>query len=123
MKKTELVTEIINLYERAERAERNCMILSDEDEIKGIELFMIAEGKKKVFENSIAIYWNHVSVHKSENGDITVTPYDEFVSKVIRSVPDYMSRREFVNYFDKELHELYEKDKEEALKLFGENHE
>lgn len=123
MKKTELVTEIINLYERAERAERNWEIISGDDELKGIDLLMVGEGKKKVFENSASIYWNHVSVHKNENGDITVTPYDEFASKVIRSVPDYMSRREFVSYFDKELHELYEKDKEEALKLFGENHE
>lgn len=122
MKKTELVTEIINLYERAERAERNCMILYDEDEIKGIDLFMIEEGKKKVFGNSISIYWNHVSVHEN-NGALNVTPYDEFVSRVVSSVPDYMSRREFLSYFDKELHELYEKDKAEALKLFGENHE
>ena len=123
MRKTELITEIINLYERAERAERNCVILSDEDEIKGIDLFMVEEGKRKVFENSTSIYWNHVSVHKNENGDIVVTPYDEFVSRVVSSVPDYMSRREFLNYFDKELHELYEKDKEEALKTFGENNE
>lgn len=123
MKKTELITEIINLYERAERAERNCVILSDEDEIKGIDLFMVEEGKRKVFENSTSIYWNHVSVRKNENGDINVTPYDEYVSRVVSSVPDYMSRREFLNYFDKELHELYEKDKEEALKTFGENNE
>lgn len=123
MKKTELITEIINLYERAERAERNCVILSDEDEIKGIDIFMVEEGKKKVFENSISIYWNHVSVHKNESGDIVVTPYDEFVSRVVSSVPDYMSRREFLRYFDKDLHGLYEKDKEEALKAFGEKHE
>ena len=122
MKKTELVTEIINLYERAERAERNCMILSDEDEIKGIDLFMVEEGKKKVFENSISVYWNHVSVHEN-GGVLNVTPYDEFVSRAVSSIPDYMSRREFLNYFDKELHELYKKNKEEALKLFGENHE
>lgn len=131
MNKTELITEIINLCDRAEEAERLIERFEEPQKIiigaDGVGFdpmgakydgYIMAAGRKVVFEKTL-YYWRDVEVHEDdETGVLTVETYEKWLKKAVRDVPDYFSRRDFLEYFGKELREEYEEKKSEALDAY-----
>ena len=65
---------------------------------------IIEIGKKKLFKD--CTYFGMISTDLS---------YEEFVSKSIMDVPDWISKRDFIQLFSKEFKEQYEQLQERKL--------
>lgn len=65
---------------------------------------IIEIGKKKLFND--CTYFGMISTDLS---------YEEFVSKSIMDVPDWISKRDFIQLFSKEFKEQYEQLQERKL--------
>lgn len=135
MNKYELVNEIMKLadsYElvcmKLDKANSEIELLkrdTDEEGTRGnvFNSYMIAAGRNAVFEDSID-YWHSVKVSQDEDtGEIKFQTFSNYCELNIREVPLYMSKKEFFKYFDVELHELYEADKEKAIAELKESEE
>jgi hypothetical protein len=131
IKRQELVNDILDLYDyidvlelENERLKNNFpKVRTNEKNVTFIDVLMIEEGKKKIF-NNVVRSWNRVKCNYNEDTEkYDVTPFNKWVeSKVDRDyLPKTMSYEDFVTYFKYELSEMYKKEKEEALKEAKEN--
>lgn len=130
MNKTELITEIINLADKAERYD-NLMVTQvkqaseacerkEESGLSEIDRIILKIGKQRVVDGALR-YWKEVKVNTDEEtGETTVQGYDKWLERAVQNIPDYISRKEFMIYFDNELREVYEEELEKALDRFEE---
>ena len=130
MNKTELITEIINLADKAERYDELITIKatqttqpkqeSGKEGLSDIDRTVLNIGKQRVVDGVIR-YWKEVVVRTDEEtGERIIQSYENWLKKKVDEVPDYISRKEFLIYFDKELREVYEEELEKALDRFEE---
>lgn len=127
MEKLEVVTAVIDAFDRAEKAEaelsrykNSTTCEAPKDGLSRIGRIVLEIGKKAIFKDS-TYGWNHVSVSRDGETDaLKVTSFDMFVSDVIRDIPEEMSKKDFVEYFDDMFRERYEEDKKEAIESFKE---
>lgn len=123
MNKGEMILEIIDVYERAEAAERalaerivapvNLTVREGEAQ-SDADRTIYAIGRKSVFEE--AVYsWNRVDAYKDDDGSVKVTSFEHWRDIKVHEVPDYMSKAGFFDYFDAELKAMYEKEKGDSI--------
>lgn len=126
MNKTELITEVLNLYDVIEvlKNQNEKLALNQlpnnnmaEQNISFIDKKMIELGKKEALKNSI-YSWNEVSVNYDEEANqFIVTSFDNWLKKKIikNQIPSFMSFDEFLSYLHNDLEKMYAKEKEVAL--------
>lgn len=87
---------------------------AEEDKYSLIRANVFRVGKLKVFEDALS-YWKSVNVSRSESGSLYVQSFENWTDKVADRIPSYMSKDQFVDFFDNELRSMYEKKKAEAI--------
>lgn len=128
MKKNELINEIIRLYDENTELKNEMSThaleglnsfetLFSNISISETEHKLLIEGKKLVFEKVVKRYYNTVEVSKDEVGNLQYMDFEKWMDNVIYSkeIPSCLSLDEFVESFEKELMEMYESKKREAL--------
>lgn len=128
MNKKEMIIEIMNLYDEIERlnnqvndlrSENIRMKLKKKDEaINSTDYKMIAIAKELLLEKCL-YSWDKVSVvYDEENDTFTAEKYERWLEKKLRKdeIPENLSVHEFKTDLDDELHEMYEREKEEAIR-------
>lgn len=129
MEKNMIILEIINLYDENERLRHSVEWLSRTNGLScdsepehpnkwvDIDKEMIKKGKAKVLENAIS-YWRPVKCTYDEEKDIyNVASFDNWLKEVLRKdyIPNFMSYKQFIEYFHEDLMSLYNKEKTKAL--------
>lgn len=121
MQKIEIITEIMNLYERNKELEFMIKKLDDPSNIvenkkvlSETELKILSFGKEKMLKD-FTYSWSRVSLNKNADGELTCTKYVDWLSNKINGVPNNFSKEEFIKQFEKELVEMYENEKEEEI--------
>ena len=132
MNKTEIISEIINICDKAEQYDRLMVTqvnaVAPEPEKpenhgrwSGINAIIKKIGKKHVVDEVVSDYWASVSVSKNEEtGVIDVQSYESWTKQYVKNVPDYISRQDFLSYFNAELREKYDAKRSDALKRYEE---
>lgn len=128
MNKKEMIFEVMNMYDEIGRlnnqvndlrSENIRMKLKKHDEaINSIDYKMIEIAKIHLL-NKCLYSWNKVSVKYDEEKDIyTAEKYEKWLENKLdkNGIPEKLSIHEFKTYLDDELHEMYEKEKEEAIR-------
>lgn len=128
MNKKEMILEVMNMYEEIERLNNQVNDLRSEnirmklkiqsEVINSIDYKMIEVAKELLLKKCL-YFGNEVHVDYDEEKDIyTATNYGRwFREKLITyEIPEKLSIHEFKTYLDDELHEMYEKEKEEAIR-------
>lgn len=123
--KGEIIMGIIELYDALEASKverdkrqvpsvREC-INGEGRELSKIDAMMLDAGRIKVYE-SVMYSWRECrAVRDDETGAISVTPYAKWLNDKVRSVPDYMSKTDFYDYFADRLQQDYEREKQDAI--------
>ena len=129
MNKTELISEIINICDKAENYDKLMLVKvetkasepskEEKPSMSLIDSIVLGIGKKKVVEDTVSKYWASVSVSKNEDtGVVDIQSYESWAKKHVKTVPDYISKQEFLRYFDAELRSMYEEKRADALNRF-----
>lgn len=128
MNKSELITNIIEICDKAEQYERT-MLERAFDTSKATEggssLSIVDEvalsiGRQKIVEDAL-YYYRGVNVSKDEEINVLdVQTYESWVKQYVKNIPEYISRRDFVVDFEKELRTIYEEERDNALEDFKE---
>ncbi len=126
MNKTELITEVLNLYDviGALKNQNEKLALNQlpsnsvaEQNISFIDKTMIEVGKKRVLEN-VLYSWREVNVkYDDETNTYKATSFENWIEKKINKsyIPSYISYDGFLSYFHNDLEKMYAKEKEVAL--------
>lgn len=123
--KGELIMSIIELYDELEigKRERESWQVpavlecskNDSSGLSKVDERMLEVGRIRVYESGI-YSWNECKADKDdETGAISVTPYAKWLKSKVNSVPDYMSRADFYEYFADRLQADYEREKQDAI--------
>ena len=119
--KMEVIGEIVSLYDRIAELEADSPNSFIEKPCKGdtdmIDDYFMKVGRKSVFDDSVG-YWKSVDVAREADGSLYVQSFEDWRKDVITRVPDVFSKVNFYKSFDKELRELYEEKKSEAVERF-----
>ena len=71
-------------------------------------------GMDTVLENALN-YWQDVRVNRGDSGNIIAESYEKWLDRVVRRIPDFMSRDKFYEMFAVSLHEKYSLEKKKAI--------
>ena len=128
MNKKEMILEVMNMYEEIERLNNQVNDLRSEnirmklkiqsEVINSIDYKMIEVAKELLLKKCL-YSGNEVHVDYDEEKDIyTATNYERwFREKLITyEIPENFSLQEFKTFLDDDLHEIYEREKEEAIR-------
>lgn len=127
MNKQEMIIGLINLFDENERLKAEIEVLkhyqntsnSEQCECnESISLFyrnMIEYGKKQLL--TYCLYsWREVNCnYDEESQSYNITSYECWINNKVSKIPDFMSKDEFKKYFEFELREMYEKEKQKAI--------
>lgn len=132
MNKTELISEILNLYDRAEKAERKAVeaeryntavMPASHDPEDGTVFeryngFIAAAGRAAILKECTrnSDWYMVVTATYNDDGKLEVTTYEDYLKRKIENVPDYFSRADFVRLFDRELREAYDAERAKAIR-------
>lgn len=124
--KYELVTEISMLCDELEAYKREAADARYEkgliagyvhlkQELSEIDAYALKIGRKKIFDDN-TYSWREVEASRNaETGAIQVTKFEKFREKVLHGCPDWISQRDFFEYFDEEFRALYDEQKAKAI--------
>lgn len=121
--KMEVIGEIVSLYDRIAELEADSPNSFIEKPCKGkgdtdmIDDYFMKVGRKSVFDDSVG-YWHSVDVAREADGSLYVQSFEDWSKDIIVRIPDVFSKVNFYKSFDKELRELYEEKKSEAVERF-----
>lgn len=119
--KMEVIGEIVSLYDRIAELEADSPNSFIEKPCKGdtdmIDDYFMKVGRKSVFDDSVG-YWHSVDVAREADGSLYVQSFEDWREDAIVRIPDVFSKVNFYKSFDKELRELYEEKKSEAVERF-----
>ena len=127
MRKYDVITAVAEAFDRAEKAEaevRRLFRITCEDacEVSYINRFdriALEVGKKHIVKDSLN-YWRDVRVNRDDETEVvTVEPYSKWAKRVVKNIPDQFSKEDFFSYFEQELKDEYEKNKQEAIEEFN----
>lgn len=127
MKKYDVITAVAEAFDRAEKAEaevRRLFRITCEDacEVSYVNRFdriALEIGKKHIVKDSLD-YWKDVRVNRDDETEVvTVEPYGKWAKRVVKNIPDKFSKEDFFSYFEQELKDEYEKNKQEAIEEFN----
>ena len=139
MKKVELITSILDLYDEIERLSKelerdiyqrnleNKYRNSPDTRLTKIEEFAIEYAKDKLVDEITLFSWNReVKVSKdTETGQLEYTTFQRWLEKTINKdrIPKNLSYEEIINFLDEKLKSLYVEEKNKALASFEEKEE
>jgi hypothetical protein len=124
--KYELVTEISMLCDELEAYKREAADAKYEknlvagfvhmkQELSELDAHALNVGRKKIFDDH-TYTWREVKASRNdETGAIMVTKFEKFRESVFYSCPDWISQRDFFEYFDEEFRALYDEQKAKAI--------
>lgn len=121
--KMEVIGEIVSLYDRIAELEADSSNSFIEKLCKGkgdtdmMNDYFMKVGRKSVFDDSVG-YWRSVDVAREADGSLHVQSFEDWRKNAIVRIPDVFSKVTFYKSFDKELRELYEEKKGEAVERF-----
>lgn len=132
MNKTELISEIINVLDKAEEYDKlmltRVQAVPEKEEPENTSHETIVDkmvkkiGRKTIVEETVSSYWASVNVSKNEDtGAIDVQSFNSWVKKYVKNVPEYISKQDFLIYFDVELREMYDDKRTAALEQYDED--
>ena len=126
----EAVNEVMSLYDEINRLIRakeelcikiNRMCEKKKDEEKNSITEKLARCGREMLAKQYANTWRDVFASRTENGDIRFDPssFEEWASRKLdrREIPSHMSREDVFNALHNELSEIYDSEKEEAMKF------
>lgn len=123
--KGELIVSIIELYDALEASKRErdkrqvpaVIRTADTDgrELSKIDARMLEAGRIKVYESCMYSWRECKATKDEETGAISVMPYGTWLKEKVNSVPDYMSKTDFYEYFADRLQADYEREKQDAI--------
>ena len=128
MHKKEMIFEIMNLYEEIEMLNIEINNLKSENaKLKSIKLdkefnsteYKMIEIAKELLLKNCLYSWHKVSVVYDEEKDTyTAEKYGKWLEEKlnINEIPENLSLYEFKTVFEDELHEMYEREKEEEIR-------
>lgn len=99
MNEKQLISQVMDLFAEIDRQQRE--IEGYKREFSNIDRRILEIGRKSTYKDSVCLWVKY-------NGDMD---FEEWRAKKIFEIPDYMSRDEFYEYFDAELHADYESEK------------
>ena len=111
MEKTEMISEIISLYDKIQDLTNTCKFLRESLDNKGlntIDIRVVEEGKKQILSQSV---YRLANIKSKKSGEIQ--SFEEWRKIYVWRLPEWMSREQFYTYFDKELRDTYESLKAE----------
>lgn len=122
MKKYDVITAVVEAFDRAEKAETLLheyaalgLIKTEEKELPRLDRIALKIGKKKIVKDSLS-YWVSVSAARdTETGNLVIDDFEDWVERAISVIPDEFSKKDFMEYFDWELRIKYEEEKEKAI--------
>ena len=128
MNKKEMIFEIMNLYE--ENAMLNIQInnlnskitrMKSKKQEKELNLtdYKMVEIAKELLLKKCMSSWDEIYVkYDEEKGTYTAREYDKWLEAKLRKdeIPENLSVEEFKTVLDDELHEMYEREKEEEIR-------
>ena len=130
----EAVNEVMSLYEERNRLIRaneelcikiNRMCEKKKDEEKNSITEKLARCGREMLAKQYANTWRDAFASRTENGDIRFDPssFEEWANRKLdrREIPSHMSREDVFNALHNELSEIYDSEKEEAMKFLLEN--
>lgn len=131
IKRQELVNDILDLYDYIDVLEKENERLKDsvpktttkEIPLSFIDRLMIKKGKERILRD-VLYSWNNVKCeYNEETNTYNFTSYNVWLDRKIQKdeMPTKISYNDFITYFRKELQEMYNKEKTEALKKAKEN--
>lgn len=131
IKKTELIAEIIDLYDRVERGDReledmHANINYGQQKARMRETAILRVGRKVVFDAAYAEWRAEVAVSQEDGSkQRKAEPYKEWAKKVVitSNLPEEFSLKDFLAYFDAELWARYEEEVSKALAMTQEETE
>src|SRR5690606_9235842 len=140
MKKNELITSILDLFDEIERLskelERDIYQRNLENKYRNspdintrltkIEEFAIEYAKDKLVDEIIFSWEREVRVSKNtETGQLEYTTFQRWLEKTINKdrIPKNLSYEEIINFLDEKLKSLYVEEKNKALARFEEKEE
>ncbi|MFQ9922067.1 MAG: hypothetical protein ACLRVU_01065 [Beduini sp.] len=120
MNKNELVVEIMNLCDENERLKNELQIIKNdyllnqkviEKQPSRMIYEIIKFGESRMLTECIYIY-------RKENYEIVDMSYEDWLDENLcrNNIPKSISRAEFEEYFNDQLHEMYEKEKDAAIR-------
>lgn len=126
MEKYDVVTAVMEAFDRAEKAEAEVrrlfpltMPITVEDNVSRLDRIALETGKKKIVEGSLS-YWHEVQVSRDDETEVvSVEPYDRWAKRVCEKIPDEFSKKDFFEYLDHEIRSRYEEEKAKAIEKFN----
>lgn len=126
IKRQELVSDILDLYDYVDHLEKEVERLKpysikeekeNSETLNHIDYLMISIGKQKILDRCLYSWREVKAKYDEENDTYNVTSYNDWLNEKLGrdKIPDNISFDEFRVYFRKELQEMYEKEKTEAL--------
>ena len=125
----EMIRDILDVYDTIDNLRTDNRILRErlasyegtepipEQSIGYIELELIKMSREQVLKNGMG-YWHSVRVEVNDDGEIEgVQSYESWLSDSLRSanLPSWLSLDGYKSYFEEDLRERYEQEKENAL--------
>ena len=138
MKKIELITSLLDLYDEIERLSKelerdiyqrnleNKYQNSPNTRLTKIEEFAIEYAKDKLIKEIIFSWNREVKVSKdTETGQLRYTTFERWLENIINKdgIPKNLSYEETINFLDEKLKSLYVEEKNKALARFEEKEE
>ena len=122
----DIVGDVLTLFDYVEELERENERLKEERDVKPtkkditnyIDDIMLRKGRGQVF-NYVLSDWYTVDCRFNDDTEkYDYTPYQKWLEKKVSNerMPKDISFNDFTEYFKKELLEVYEKEKKEALR-------
>jgi|GEM_PF-5580399 len=121
MNKKELIMAIIDLVDKNEKLKiENEILLKQktitvENQLTETQLKVLVLSESKLLREHFSSWSKEIRATENDDGVILYTPYENWVYKKVHSVPNNFSKKEFIEYFDKELRELYSKELNEVM--------
>lgn len=135
MTKTELITELLGLYDQIDDLKRkldsSVTSLGEQQDTSQFKILypidekFAAIGRQLVVEKVMSHGWNTMDYSIDEDGIEHYTSYNKwFCSKIDKSdIPRNLSYDEFISCCDDEIHALYEKEKAKEKERYIREHE
>lgn len=78
------------------------------------DYYALKKGRAEILKDC-TYNWKECRAWRNDNGEIAATEFDRWLKEKTSRVPDYMSRKDFAQYFAVELKEMYEEEKADAI--------
>lgn len=128
MRKIEIITEIINVFDEnkelkillEKQNENKCVVAAEKgSEPKKIDKEIYETGRKKLFEDCTYHQFNRVNAKwdEDDNKIIGITLYSRWKDNKVKinQIPSNISLNDFLEEFEEDLKIMYEKEKNETI--------